>query len=373
MVAGDTRFAFDLYGQLKGKGGNLFYSPFSISTALSMVYDGARDGTANEMRSVLHLPGEHEQVASSFEQLRKSVFTGQAEAVKLLLANRLYAQTGLTLKPEFTQGLNDHYGAPLEQLDFSNQSEASRQHINDWVSSQTQDRIKDLIPKGVLSSSTSLVLVNAIYFKAPWLKQFVPDRSAAGDFHSANGKAAQVTFMHQRSNFFYGEQDGVQLLELPYQGETLSMVILLPQEADGFSKLESALNEETLSSWLSKLSSNEVELTLPRFRIESQFSLGDTLRKMGMKTAMDCSQRSAVDFSGMDDKRDLCLSAVIHKAFIQVDEAGTEAAAATAAVMKGRAMRITKPIVFNADHPFFFVLRDRSTNTILFMGRLMNP
>jgi serpin B len=371
LVKGNTAFALDLHHQLGTTPGNLFLSPYSISTALAMTFAGAGTDTSKEMRRTLHLPEQDEVVHSGFEALQKQLFPAKAGEVELVEANRLFAQKSFVFRPEFLDLVAQRYSAPVESLDFIKESEASRQHINGWVAKQTRDKIKDLLAPGVINDQTRLVLTNAIYFKAQWRSPFDKEQTQKQNFFTSSGKV-KVPLMEQTGNFGYAERDKVQVLELPYVGNSLAMVVVLPKKRDGLAEVEKSLSPEMLSKWLGALQSNEVEVSLPRFRIEGTFSLGEPLGALGMKAAFDCDGGSA-DFSGMDGQRDLCISAVIHKAFVQVDESGTEAAAATAVVMNKADAVGPQPVSFRADHPFLFFIRDRQSGSILFWGRLTNP
>ncbi len=369
LVRGNNTFALNLYGELKEQEGNLFFSPFSISAALAMTYGGARGNTAAQMEQVLYFEVTAERLHQTFAQLLEQLNArGKKGGYQLSVANALWGQQGVGFLKKFLDLTEKHYGAGLQQVDFAAATEAARQTINAWVEKETQGKIKDLIQPGVLNALTKLVLTNAIYFKGTWAEQF--DRKATRDtpFTLATRRQVKVPMMHKTENFGYTEAEGFQALELPYAGDDLSMVIFLPREVDGLAALEKELSLENLESWLGGLRRQTVQVSLPRFTMTSEFGLQDVLKSLGMTDAFS----GAADFSGMTGRRDLFISAVIHKAFVDVNEEGTEAAAATAVVMMTSAAP-RPPVVFRADHPFLFLIRDNRSGSILFIGRLVNP
>ena len=371
VVTGNTRFAFDLYARLKSADGNLFFSPYSISTCLAMTWAGARGDTESQMAGVLHFSTVQTGLHSQFGTLQNQLNAVQEKkAVALSIANGLWAQKDHSFLPAFLQIAIRDYAAKVKQVDFRSAAEATRLEINDWVSGKTADRIQNLIPSGALDAMTRLVLVNAIYFKGQWATQFKASNTEPAPFKTASGQTSSAQFMNLTESFRYAEADGLQLLELPYAGGDLSMVVLLPAETNSFKDFENSLNEEKLTGWLAQARKEKVNVFLPKFKLTQQFALADTLAAMGMTDAFTPS----ANFSGMDGARDLYITAVIHKAFVEVNEEGTEAAAATG-VMVG-AMAITRPIseyVFRADHPFLFLIRDVHSGSILFLGRVTDP
>ncbi len=361
-------FALDLYARLRGEEGNLFFSPHSISTALAMTYAGARGETARQMADVLSFHAEGERLHLGFGELQRSLAAGKEEkGYELTVANALWGQKGYGFLKEFLELTGKHYGAGLREMDFRGAAEDARKTINSWVEEKTRDRIKDLIKPGVLNSMTRLVLTNAIYFKGDWARQFDEKATRDAPFWLTQEKKADVPMMFHRARFKYAEMDSLQCLELPYVGEELSMVVLLPKERTGLGKLEASLNRENLERWVGRMHRMKVSVHLPKFKLTRQFQLGGTLKAMGMTDAF--SDRA--DFSGMNGKRDLFISAVIHKAFVEVNEEGTEAAAATAVVIQ--VTSIQPETVFRADHPFIFLIRDTRSGAILFMGRVSDP
>ena len=371
VAKGCNRFAFDLYGRLKGGEGNLFLSPYSISTALTMTYGGARGETADQMANVLRLPSSGEAVHAAYAALQNDLNAAGpgAPGFELVAANRLWGQKGYTFLPDFLSLLKANYGAGLEQLDFTADTEVARKAINVWIEKQTRDKIQDLIKPGVLPAQTGLVLTNAIYFKGKWAEKFRKEATREWDFFVTPETKVIAPFMYQEAEFGYFEGDGLQALELPYQGDRLAMVVLLPGAKDGLAALEASLSAEKVAGWLGNLHRREVRVALPRFKTTAEFSLADTLVAMGMTDAFN---PKAADFSGMTGTKDLTIVAVVHKAFVEVNEEGTEAAAATAVVAKSEGIAEPPP-VFRADHPFLFLIRDTKTGAILFLGRILDP
>jgi serpin B len=369
LVRGNTRFGFDLYGRLRAQSGNLFLSPYSISNALAMTYAGARGATAEQMARTLHFSQPPAELHPAWGTLIRQMNGKEAEArpYQLSIANALWGQQGDVFLPEFLKLIEANYGAALRQVDFRSTAQACRT-INAWVEEQTRDKIKDLLKPELLGPDTSLVLTNAIYFKGTWADPFPRNATRDEEFTIGTGVKARVPMMHRGGRLGYLEGESFQALEIPYAGNTLSMTILLPRKNDGLPELEKALTAAKLADWLAKLTPRRVDVALPRFKIEAAFELNDVLAAMGMPAAFDDA-----DFSGMNGKRDLFISAVVHKAFVDVNEEGTEAAAATGVVMT-RAMAHVEPVTtFRADHPFVFLIREVRTGTILFLGRVADP
>jgi serpin B len=368
VVEGNNQFALDLYAKLRGeKADNLFFSPYSISTALAMTYAGATGETEKEMAEVLHFLVPQDRLPLGFASMMARLHS-EKEGNQLRIANRLWGQQSYHFLPEFLRVTREDYGAELALQDFVTKTEEARKTINAWVEKQTEEKIKDLIPPGVLDQMTRLVLTNAIYFKGKWANQFDKKATEEAPFKLTPGEAVSVPMMHRKDSFKYGMTDDAQILELPYVGDELSMLIVLPKAVDGLADLEKRLTPANLGKWLSELRKKEVNVYLPRFTMTSQFQMNEVLKSMGMSSAF---APDAANFSGMDGKRDLFISAVIHKAFVDVNEEGTEAAAATGVVMRAKRAQITP--VFRADHPFVFLIRDNKTGAILFMGRVANP
>ncbi|MHC4060098.1 MAG: serpin family protein [Planctomycetota bacterium] len=376
LVEGNNRFALDLYAKLREEEGNLFFSPYSISAALTMAYAGARGETAVQMADVLALPKDEanqswrqERVHSVFGAVIRDLNRRGGEGrYELTVANALWGQEGYWFLNEFLELIEAHYDGQLHEVDFIGVAETARRTINTWVEKETRDKIKNLIPPGALNSLMRLVLTNAIYFKGNWARQFEKDKTIEAPFTLTSGKKVNAPMMNQTENFGYMEADDFQALEMPYVDNELSMIILLPKKFDGLDEFEKKIKPRNLSDWLTKLRSRKVIVSFPKFKMTSQFGLAGVLRSMGMRDAF--SQQA--DFSGMNGSKDLYISAVIHKAYVDVNEEGTEAAAATGVVVGVTAIPAPQP-VFRADHPFLFLIRDNHTGSILFIGRVMAP
>jgi len=373
-----NRFAFNLYGQLKGGEGNLFFSPQSIQMALAMAYCGARGETGRQMVSVMGFQedrpiGPEWMAAACGEFLAALRGDGKPRAYELSAANALWGQKGYGFLPDYLALLDRSFGAGLKEVDFAADTEGSRRTINAWVEKETRDRIKDLIPPGLLQTLTRMVLVNAIYFKGTWAIPFKKDATADGDFFVAAGQKVQAPLMNRTGYFGYYDGGQWKALEMPYKGNELAMVILLPAQVDGLPQMEKDLAAgKVLGDLAANLKMRRIRVTVPRFKTTASILLGKTLAAMGMPLAFDPSK---ADFSGMNGgKESLCISEVVHKAFVGVNEEGTEAAAATAVVMTAlEGMRMDEPPVFRADHPFIFLIRDKASGCILFLGRVVNP
>lgn len=368
VVAANNEFACDLYRAVSSPPGNLFMSPYSVATALSMTYAGAAGTTAQEMANVLHIPAGasqwHEASGALLASLNRGVTLG---GYQLSIANRLWGQVGFVFLASFLTILREAYQAPLESLDFAADPEAARVTINTWVAQQTNDTIKDLIPPGILNPMTRLVLTNAIYFKGTWLTQFDPRATESGPFWITPTQSVSAPLMHMKKATHRGAYlDEVSLLELPYRGEDLSMVIVLPHERDGLPAVEASLTAQRLEQWYDSLHEADLEVILPRWTFTSAFTLKEALSALGMPSAFDPER---ADLSGMTGTAELFISSVIHQAFVAVNEEGTEAAAATAVTVDLTSM----PGVFEATHPFLFYIRDNVTGSILFLGRVSDP
>jgi serpin B len=372
VVQGNNAFAFDLYGQLRSKEGNLFFSPYSISAALAMTSAGARGQTLDEMTKTLHYPAQ-ETLHPGFQALTAGLNgdPNVRRGYQLSTANALWGQEGFGFRPDFLKLTRDHYGAGLREVDFGDEPTA-RRTINAWVEKETHDKIKDLIPPNLLTADTRLVLTNAIYFKGDWASQFKKDRTRDEPFFLADGKQVKTPLMHQTGTFGYAETATCQALELPYVGKDLSLLVLLPTKADGLAALEKGFSADTVNGVLGRLrATQDVDVTLPKFKTTAAFRLEAELMALGVKRAFG----GGADFSGMaGSPGDLFISSVVHKAFVEVNEEGTEAAAATAVTLGGTSSAVPPPKpVFRADHPFVFLIRDNKSGTILFLGRLADP
>ncbi|XP_030253638.1 leukocyte elastase inhibitor-like isoform X2 [Sparus aurata] len=405
----NATFALALFKKLSedDKTGNVFCSPFSISSALAMVMLGARGNTAAQMSEVLRFTKKEQPTEPGLQQVQMAMqqFTQKPQIPKCLkllksqddvhakfaellnnlneadtlytlgVANKLYGEQSYQFVKDFLAETKKHYSAELESVDFKTNAEAARVNINSWVEKQTQDKIKDLLAEGILNEATKLVLVNAIYFKGNWAKQFKEEDTEDAQFRINKNATKPVRMMTQTSKFrFINDVPEVncKILEISYKGNDLSMLIFLPNEIEddttGLEKLEKALTYEKFMEWTEKMDEVEVEVSLPRFKMEEKYDLNDVLIGMGMVDAFNVGMS---DFSGMSPANDLFLSKVVHKAFVEVNEEGTEAAAATGAIISLTAIRFTP--TFKADHPFLFFIRHNATKSILFAGRFCSP
>ncbi len=368
LAKGNAAFAFDLYRQLKTEDGNLFYSPYSVSAALAMTYAGANGNTAKQMAGTMHFTLPPETLHPAFNWLERELARRsdgkKEEAFRLHVVNAIWGQKNYKFKVTFLDTLAENYGAGLRILDFIGNPDESRVAINHWVSEQTENRIKELLAPRSITTDTRLVLTNAIYFKAAWKYKFMEEDTINVPFHLTDGSSIDVPMMRQTMLFNHAEEDGYRAIELLYQGEETSMLVLLPDEGE-FAEFESSLDYQKVSDIIAGLENGNMSLTMPKFEFESSFSLKENLAAMGMP---DAFEPSAADFSSMSDSKELWLDDVKHKTFISVDENGTEAAAATAAIAV-----CSIPGTITIDRPFFFLIRDIETGTILFMGRVLNP
>lgn len=379
ITQGNREFALDLYQRLASAGrSNLFFSPYSISSALAMTFAGACGDTKHEMASVLRFPAGQDDLHAVFARLNDSILGVQDRGYKLNVANRLWGQKGFRLGAEFLQLLRRYYRADVEQMDFGGQPELACRKINQWVEDQTAGKITNLISPDALNGLTRLLLVNAVYFKGDWTAKFDRANTKEGAFHLGFFDKAKVRMMHQQADFLYAKVDGIQVLELPYGNRDLSMIVLLPKRVSGLAKLEVALSVSKLDKWISALSPQRVEVFLPTFRLIEQFALAEVLKAMGMASAFDIN---TANFFGVTDPGaciviPICISEVVHKAFVEVNAEGTEAAAATAVTLQRTSAAAHRPPpvpVFRADHPFAFMIRHNESGSILFMGRVANP
>ncbi|MGD9548859.1 MAG: serpin family protein [Candidatus Krumholzibacteriia bacterium] len=365
-----NRFGWDLYQKLSAtEDVNLFYSPASIALALGMTWSGARGPTAAEMARVLHLPDDDPGTIAAFHDFLAAL-QPRREAYELHIANRLFGRQGAEFLPSFLDGVAQGFGAPLQEVDFAGDPDGSRILINDWVAEQTRDRILDLLAPGTIDRDTELVLTNAIYFLAGWAEAFKDALTSEAEFHRPGDSPVPVSFMEQTEWLPYFENDLVQAVSLPYAEHQLEMVVVLPRETGGLADLEAGRTWGEIEEWVDGLEARSVKVRLPRFELEGQFDLGQILADLGMPTAFT----GHADFSGMNGKGGLFISKVVHKAFVKVDEQGTEAAAATAVMIEKTSMApMGDPVLFQADHPFLFLIKHRATGAVLFMGKVADP
>ena len=364
-------FGIDLYRRLPANE-NLFFSPASISTAFAMAYAGAKGETASEIARVMHFDVPADKLGTDSASLIQLLNgKGDKRGYELAMANAMWGQKSFPFSPDYQAMLSKDFEAALRTLNFA-QPEPARQEINRWVSDQTRGKIEDLIPQGGVTAATRLVLTNAVYFKAQWQHQFKSESTKPGPFKIGGSKVEPVPMMHQSDQFHFVKGDGMSAIELPYAGGTLSMLVFLPDNPTGLADVEKKLDYATLNQWITHLQSQrptEVIVSFPKFKMTRELELGKTLAAMGMSLPFS----SDADFSGMTTGgQRILISEAFHKAFVDVNEEGTEAAAATGLVMRATAMQAAPP-VFNADHPFLFVIRENQSGTILFIGRVMDP
>ncbi len=375
LVSGNSTFAFDFYTAIREAADNIIYSPYSISLALAMTYAGASESTETQMADVFHFSLPQTDLHPAFNWLdlelesRGEGAEGTDEAgFQLNIANAIWGQTGYFFLETFLDVLAENYGAGLNLLDFQTATEDARNTINSWVSEKTRNRIENLIPQGAITSDTRLVLTNAIYFNAAWALPFDTDATQPGIFTLLDGSEVDTEMMGQTEYFKYAQGDGYQVVELPYDGRELAMTILLPDEGM-FTAFESELNANRFDTYVSEMVWTNIAILMPGFTFETQLSLSEILADMGMPDAFN---PLLADFSGMNGAFNLLITDVLHKAFIAVDESGTEAAAATAVIV-GETGIPEPPLAVDIDRPFIFVIRDLATGSILFVGRVMNP
>ena len=370
VVKANNKFTFDLYSELdKSESGNIFYSPYSIFAALSMTYEGAKGQTADEMKSVFHFP-ESNILRPNFAAIYNEINKG-SEDYTLKTGNALWAQWDYPFLEDYMDRIEKYYGGKTANVDFIKETEKSRQTINFFIEEQTNNKIKDLIPEGFLNAMTRLVLTNAVYFKGIWKWQFDRPNTFEGDFKITPDNIVKTEMMNMepdedKAKFNYADTGDLQILELPYRGDKISMLLLLP--AENLDAIEPTLTTEKLNKYKSQMKETKLDLiSLPKFELDTKYFMKNTLSALGMPTAF--SQNA--DFSGMTGNKDLFIDFVIHQAYVRVDEEGTEAAAATAVGMKLTA--VAPRNVFKADHPFIFIIQEKETGNILFFGRVVDP
>jgi len=377
LVSGNRQFALDFYQSIRNETGNIFYSPYSISLALAMTYGGARGDTEAQMSQVLGFSLPQASLHPAFNTLdlelasRESATTDvDNQPFQLNIANSIWGQYDFEFLSEYLDLLASNYGAGLRLVDFVNAAEPARKEINEWVSKGTNAKIKDLIPEGAINDLTRLVLANAIYFKADWMAPFENSRTQEMPFNLLDDSTVSAEMMSYSSPAFipYTEGQGYQAVEIPYVGETVSMILLVPEKGN-FDEIESNLTAEQLDTILNSLQPLSVDLSMPKFSFESEFNLKSTLMDMGIQ---DAFTPDVADFSGMDGRTDLYISDAFHKAFVAVDEKGTEAAAATAVIVAVESAPMID-VSLVVDRPFIFIIQDKPSGTILFMGRVLNP
>ncbi len=374
LIQGNNQFAIDLYKEVceGAEEDNVFFSPFSISSALGMTYSGAEGETASEMADVLHFSLPVSLISSSFKAITESLSSGSlngansGEPFTLAISSGLWVDNNFQLLDSFVEDMSRYYDAAVENVDFTGDPEGARERINSWVAEKTNDKIMNLIPEGSIVADTRTVLTNAVYFKASWSNPFDADFTREEPFTLADQSISTVPMMRQEEHFNIAISEQWSAIEMHYSGGDASMLIILP--SGDLQELESAFDLDMLAEIRGSLSSRNVNISMPVFEFTRSMSLSDVLRSLGMELAFGMR----ADFSGFTGNRDLYISDVVHKAFVKVDEEGTEAAAATAVVMNMLSMPET-PVKMEINKPFMFLVQDNTTGSIVFMGRVMNP
>ena len=370
-VAGTNRFTVDLYRAVAGRPGNVFASPLNVATALGMTAAGAKGETAAQIAKVLHLPdGSTDGLGALAEAVRGAIAATDGGDAAVSTANAGWFDESEPILPEFLDRLRRSFGAEPHRVDFRNSPDAARAVVNRWVADQTRDKIQDLLKPEHVRADTSFVLTSAIYFKGYWASPFDPKLTKDEPFQAAGGPVPAKMMNQSAQQLPYREDDEAQVVGLPYKDGSLAMLVVLPKQADGLAAVEAGLTAEKVHEWATTLRPSAVNLALPRFRSTAQLDLKDVLSGLGMPDAFDPSK---ADFSGITGRRDIALSAVVHKAFVEVEEKGTEAAAATAVVGVRMSAIPRPPVVSRADRPFLSLIRDAKSGAILFIGRLEKP
>jgi serine protease inhibitor len=369
MIKNNNLFAFELYRQIRSDKDNTFFSPYSISSAIAMTYAGARSESEQQISKVLHFEGDQAYFHPAYKTLLSYINSlNRTDSIDISTANSMWAQKDYPFKDEYFKLITDNYGAGLQNLDFRNDRENARKTINKWVEDKTKNKIQELLIPGILNDLTRLVLVNAIYFYGSWDKAFDAKNTKKLDFFLDDANKVQADFMYKEDKYKYAENEQYKVVEIPYEGKTLSMIIVLPVSPNNLAGLEKQLDKNSYDHWLSALTERKIKLYLPKFKTTAEFELSDALKKMGMPHPFSMD----ADLSGMTGKKDLMIDKVVHKAFVEVNERGTEAAAATAVVIREKSAMINMP-EFRADRPFIFIIKENTYNNILFMGRINDP
>ncbi len=361
--------AVDLYKELRREEGNLCFSPYSISSAFSMVYAGAKDETAHEMEQSL---GFGQGIGESYRGLTKGMLAAPEDAGDLEVANSIWPQRGYRLLRTYVKELEENYASEVRTQDFAKQPERARRDINAWVRERTRERIGEILPEGAIGADTRMILVNAVYFRAPWMHVFPQSATREEVFFATPSTEVAAPMMRVSDAFAYHETPEVQAVRIPYRMGAFSMTVILPKARNGLSAVEMSLDRAFLHTLSGELERRKVDLSIPRFRIETDLLLNESMKRLGVQRAFD---PGFADFSGMNGKHDLYLSDALHRAVVAVDEEGTEASAATALTMKRTSapLPLMEPVVFRADHPFLFLIQEDISGAILFIGRVCRP
>lgn len=363
----NNQFAIDFYKQVsKNEKGNIFFSPFSLSTAMGMTYAGSRGVSEEQIGKVFHFTSNNDKFHIKLGNTAKLI-NSKATAIQLKIVNTLWAEKTYPFKKSYDNLMKKAYAATVRPMDFINKSEECRLTINDDIYKSTNEKIKDLLPPNLLNSMTRLVLTNAIYFKGDWKTQFKKEKTGESNFYITPQKIVKCKMMGVKSDFNYYEDSRIEAIELPYAGDNFSMVIILPSENQPLDELTSSLSNQYLNDIFNGLYKKEISISIPKFKLSNGYQLKQVLSQMGMPQPFT----DDANFTGMTSSSNLKISDVIHKAFIEVNEQGTEATAATAVVIAMKSIQFEK--LFIANRPFLFLIKEKSTGTILFMGRIVDP
>ena len=361
-----TGFSFDLYNQLKSENENLCFSPFSIEMALLMTQEGARSDTRTAFEKVLHI--DSAMNTGTVQESIQELISCKDSSNQLKIANAIWIQNNFHMTAGFQKSIQTHYLADAFQVDFSDRSKSANQ-INTWASQKTSQLIRNVISPNQINDSTRLVVTNAVYFMGKWAKKFDTNRTRKDDFYGLNADTVKVDFMHETEKMDYFENNEFQMITKYYKGYDKSFCVILPKKRDAISTFEAKMDKFLFDSIFNHVSIKEIDLFIPKFKLETSYSLNESLSKLGLKIAF--SDRA--DFSGISSESQLKISSVLHKAYIKIDEEKTEAAAVTAVIMNSiigsKPTPKPQPTIFNADHPFLFMILDSKTKSIIFMGR----
>ena len=364
VVKANNQFAFELYDELSKEHENVFFSPYSIDVALAMTYEGANSKTKGEMERALHIPTDDKLRRSSYAKLY-NILNNKSNSYILKTANALWIQRDFRILDSYKEVISKYYCGKVENIDFKNNPDKAREIINNWVKKETEGKIRELIPKNGVNDMTRLVITNAIYFKGTWEREFDKDKTHDEDFWINKDKKVKVKMMTTRGVFNYAEDAKFQVLELPYKGDDIAMLVFLPKDINP----NVSLSIDEFYSLKDNLKEEEIEVFIPKFKMEMGYNLNRPLYNLGIREAFSYD----ADFSKIDGKKDLFIQNVFHKAFIEVNEEGTEAAAATAVVVGLKSAPPKEYKIFKANHPFIFFIVDKRTDLILFMGKIVNP
>ncbi|NOQ26293.1 MAG: serpin family protein [Bacteroidales bacterium] len=367
IIESNNKFSFDIYQKLKKHSENIIFSPASITSAIAMTYIGAKNNTFNEISKTFYFDNNINTFSKDYSNLLKIDKIGKSK-LSLYNANSLWIQNELSINKNFLNINKQYFLSSLHFTDFANESEQSRLKINEWVEDNTNKKIKDLLEANTIDNSTRLVLVNALYFKGAWQNKFDKEKNTTENFQLGKNKFIKANFMNRSINSWYYEDKNAQIIDIPYSDENISLMIILPKSYKKIKKIEKKLNYDYYINYIQNKERKQIDLSLPKFSIESNYDLNKTLQEMGIKDAFS----NKADFSGITDQEKLFISNVIHKANIAVDEEGTEATAATAVIM-AKMFFISAEVKININRPFIYILRNNANNCIYFMGEIKNP